>query len=113
MLSKFAAALVATALIAGPAFAAGKLAPKAAPTTFGATIKTHPTEKAATWGKHKRKHARRHSTHVRAAAMNPVRHVRHSITAHRGHASAIKGKSIGKRHVAHAAKLHATRMGTN
>jgi hypothetical protein len=113
MLRKFAAVLLATSLLAGPAFAAGADASKTAPTSVSTTIKAPAAVKTVKSVKHKRKHARRHSVRGSTVAMNQMRHVKHSRKAHRIHVAKSASKNIGKRHVAHAVKLPAARTGPN
>jgi hypothetical protein len=120
MLRKFAAVLLATSLIAGPAFAAGAASTTPAPTSVGTTIKAPAAVKTVKSVKHKRKHARRHSVRGASVAMNQTRHVKHSSKTHRTHVAKVTsksahkntGKSMKRSHV-HTAKLPTTRTGTN
>jgi hypothetical protein len=109
MLKKFAAGLLATALIAGPAFAQSNSTP--APTAPAAQTQTKPNAPAASTtmakpaatstksvkhsAKHSRKHhvrhARKHSTRTKTSArMHQSRHVTVGKTRHAGVAKSGK-----------------------
>jgi hypothetical protein len=120
MLRKFAAVLLATSLIAGPAFAAGAASTTPAPASVGTTIKAPAAVKTVKPVKHTRKHVRRHSARGNALAMNQMRHVKHSSKTHRTHVAKIASKSAHqntgktiKRTRVHTAKLPTARTGTN
>jgi hypothetical protein len=100
MLRKFAAALLATTLIAGPAFAAQRsdsagstpTAPTApAASTAVAPASTHAVTKQAAkptkMVKHARKHARKHMVRHKVGKMKVSRHSK-SMKMHRHHAAA-------------------------
>jgi hypothetical protein len=120
MLRKFAAALLATALIAGPALAqtstqapgnAGSTAAPAAAaaSTTGAKVQTKAasTVKSTKTASHIRKHVRKHLARGKTTTMKQARHVKstktHQIRAAKSHAR------VGVK----TAKLPATRNSTN
>ena len=94
MLRKFAAALVASALIAGPAFAQSNPAPAAGvPPAAQTTPNTSPTPhtaakpsmKSGKSAKHTMKHVRKHTARSKAgAATHQARHVKTGKTRHAG-----------------------------
>ena len=85
MLKKFAVALVATALIAGPAFAQSNGTSGATPTAPAAqtapaaptasTPAAKPAVKTTKAVKHTAKHARKHFAHRKTGTMHQARHV--------------------------------------
>jgi hypothetical protein len=82
MLRNFAAALLATTLIAGPAFAAQSTdtagstpATQAAPAASTTNAKQSVATKPAKLVKHTAKHARKHFAHRKTGAMHQARHV--------------------------------------
>ena len=102
MLRKFAAVLLATSLIAGPAFAAGAASTTPAPASVGTTIKAPAAVKTVKTTKHTRKHVRRHSARSKAGAktvaMNQVRHVKHSSKTHRAPRRQGHEQACGQEH---------------
>ena len=98
MLRKFAAVLLATSLIAGPAFAAGAASTTPAPASVGTTIKAPAAVKTVKPVKHTRKHVRRHSVRGKAVAMNQMRHVKHSSKTHRTHVAKTASKIASRAH---------------
>jgi hypothetical protein len=89
MLRKFAAALLATALIAGPAFAAPPAGGGSTPATVSTTV-AKPAVKHAKMVKHLRRHVVRH----RVGKIKMARHFK----AHRHHIAApvVKHGKVGK-----------------
>jgi hypothetical protein len=102
MLKTFAAALLATTLIAGPAFAAppsGSAGSTPAAST-AAPASTHAvTKQTAKTVKHARKHVRKHVVRHKVGKMKVSRHAK-SAKMHRHHAAApvkhVKGRKGGK-----------------
>jgi hypothetical protein len=102
MLRKFAAVLLATSLIAGPAFAAQPsgtagatpAAPAAAaPASTNAATKTVTSQvKAVKTVKHVRKHSRRHVVRHKIGAMKQARHVKTTKTHQSGISHNAKSK---------------------
>jgi hypothetical protein len=89
MLRKFAGVLLATALLAGPAFAT-QPTDNAGPTSAAATAGHHAASKHLKLTKHRktvthaRKHAHKHAARGRLHKMKDVRHVR-PTTKHKAH----------------------------
>jgi hypothetical protein len=82
MLRNFAAALLATTLIAGPAFAAQSSdtagstpATQAAPAASTTNAKQSVAAKPAKMVKHAAKHARKHFAHRKTGTMHQARHI--------------------------------------
>ena len=105
MLRKFAAALLATTLIAGPAFAAqpsGSAGSTPAASTAAAPASTNAvtkqTAKPTKTVKHARKHARKHVARHKVGTMKVARHFK-STKTHRHHVAAhakpVKGGKGG------------------
>ena len=99
MLRKFAAALLATALIAGPAFAAqpsgsagstpaATAAPATTPATKTVTSQTKPVKTV----KHVRKHARKHVVRGKMHTMKQARHFKSTKTHQSGVSHIAKSK---------------------
>lgn len=126
MLRKFAAALLATALIAGPALAqtgtkvpgnagsttapaaAVPAAPAAASTTGAkAQTKAASTVKSTKTASHVRKHVRKHLARGKTTTMKQARHVKSTKTHH------IRAAKSHARVGVKTAKLPATRNSTN
>jgi hypothetical protein len=105
MLRKFAAALLATTLIAGPAFAAqpsgnagsNPAASAAAAPASGTNAVTKQTAKPTKTVKHARKDARRHVARGKVGTIKVSRHFK-STKTHRHHVAAhvVKPAKVGK-----------------
>jgi hypothetical protein len=95
MLRNFAAALLATTLIAGPAFAAQstdtagatKATPSVAATT---TVKTGETQKPVKMVKHLTKHTRKHVAHRAVGAMHQASRLKPAKTHQASIAKPVK-----------------------
>ncbi len=99
MLRKFAAALLATTLIAGPAFAAqpsGSAGSPAPAATAGAKTAATPTAPTKHLRKHARSHARKHVARRSDGRIKTVHHLKAGKT-HKAHAApAAKSGHVGK-----------------
>jgi hypothetical protein len=93
MLRKLAAALLATALIAGPAVAqsnspttpSAPVAQTAPAAPMASTPAAKPTAKTTKAAKHTAKHVRKHASRTKkSAAKHQARHVKSSATRHAG-----------------------------
>jgi hypothetical protein len=84
MLRNFAAALLATTLIAGPAFAAQSTdtagATKAAPAVAATTVKTGATVKPVKLVKHLTRHTRKYVAHRAVGAMHQANQLKPAKT---------------------------------
>lgn len=120
MLRKFAAAMLATTLIAGAAFAAqpsgsaGSPPPAATAGSNGKTVAvpTDPTKSvklAKHMRKHAQKHVRKHIARGKVRAMKAAQHFKGSKTHKARLARLATGAKPGKTAPVHAAKLPATR----
>jgi negative regulator of sigma E activity len=100
MLRKFAAVLLATALVAGPAFAAQSsdsagATPAAATTGVNAKVQTS-TSKPTKPVMHARNHVRKHIARAKVGTMKQARHVK-STKTHQANVSKSKGSKAAGR----------------
>jgi hypothetical protein len=94
MLRKFAAALIATTLIAGPAFAAQSSSGASSPSATPAATQTAPAVNVKQPAKQavKQTHLRKHVAHRKIGTMHQARHVK-PVKTHQANVTAAAKRS--------------------